>query len=85
MNLPNMKEAKVRTNKKSRVLYDDYYMDSELEILGKDKTYTILTYGCQMNEHDSENIAGIMEDMSYSRVDEIDNATTTYYYLANNQ
>jgi len=74
MNLPNMLEAKIRTSKKSKILYDDYYMDSELEMLGKGKTYTILTYGCQMNEHDSENIAGIMEDMSFRRVNEMDNA-----------
>jgi len=49
-------------------------MDSELENLGKDKNYLILTYGCQMNEHDSENISGIMEDMSYNEVDDMDNA-----------
>ena len=72
MNLPNMKDAKIRTNNKSLIKYDDYVMDSELENLGRNKTYHILTYGCQMNEHDSENIAGIMEDMSYTRVDDMD-------------
>lgn len=29
------------------------------------KTYHIITFGCQMNEHDSENIAGILEAMGY--------------------
>ena len=24
------------------------------------KTYNIITYGCQMNEHDSENIAALL-------------------------
>mgnify|MGYP003288953105 CR=1 FL=1 len=74
MNLPNMKEAKIRTKNKVNIKYDDYVIDSELEVLGKDKNYLILTYGCQMNEHDSENISGIMEDMSYTRVEDMDNA-----------
>lgn len=29
------------------------------------KKYNIITYGCQMNEHDSENIAGLLEAMGY--------------------
>ena len=27
--------------------------------------YHIITYGCQMNEHDSENIAGMLEALGY--------------------
>lgn len=30
------------------------------------KNYHIITYGCQMNEHDSENIAGMLEALNYS-------------------
>ena len=29
------------------------------------KSYHIITYGCQMNEHDSENIAGLLEALGY--------------------
>ena len=29
------------------------------------KKYNIITYGCQMNEHDSENIAGLLEALGY--------------------
>ncbi|MBQ6582803.1 MAG: tRNA (N6-isopentenyl adenosine(37)-C2)-methylthiotransferase MiaB [Mogibacterium sp.] len=29
------------------------------------KTYHIITFGCQMNEHDSENIAGMLEALGY--------------------
>ena len=30
---------------------------------GRPGTYSIVTYGCQMNAHDSEKIAGMLEDM----------------------
>ena len=31
-------------------------------------TYYIRTFGCQMNEHDSERLAGLLEDEGYERV-----------------
>src|SRR6185312_15199121 len=31
------------------------------------RTYDIRTYGCQMNVHDSERIAGLLEDAGYVR------------------
>ena len=34
------------------------------------KTYNIVTFGCQMNEHDSENIAGMLENMGYIKNEE---------------
>ena len=30
------------------------------------KKYTIITYGCQMNEHDSEQISYILENLGYT-------------------
>ncbi len=33
------------------------------------RTYDIRTYGCQMNVHDSERIAGLLEDAGYVRAD----------------
>jgi tRNA-2-methylthio-N6-dimethylallyladenosine synthase len=32
------------------------------------RTYEIRTYGCQMNAHDSERLAGLLEDAGYQRV-----------------
>ncbi len=32
----------------------------------ENKTYHITTFGCQMNEHDSEKLAGMLEQMGYS-------------------
>ncbi len=39
-----------------------------------DPSYYIETYGCQMNEHDSEVMAGILEKMGYRRVPELEAA-----------
>lgn len=36
---------------------------------GRKKTYHVLTYGCQMNEHDSEKIAGILNSIGYEESD----------------
>ena len=38
------------------------------------KNYHIITYGCQMNEHDSEKLAGMLEDMGYNKTDELEEA-----------
>ncbi len=37
---------------------------------GKRKTFNILTYGCQMNEHDSEKISGILNSIGYEETDD---------------
>ena len=74
MNLPNLKEAKVRTNKKIRIIKDDYKIDSEMKKIGEGKKYYIKTYGCQMNVHDSENLAAILEDMSFSASESMEDA-----------
>ncbi len=34
------------------------------------KRYLVRTFGCQMNEHDSERIAGLLEDDGYERTDD---------------
>ncbi|TMK82625.1 MAG: tRNA (N6-isopentenyl adenosine(37)-C2)-methylthiotransferase MiaB, partial [Actinobacteria bacterium] len=38
------------------------------------KTYFIRTYGCQMNEHDSERIAGLLEMNGYVRAFDAESA-----------
>jgi tRNA-2-methylthio-N6-dimethylallyladenosine synthase len=37
--------------------------------VGEGKTYEIRTYGCQMNAHDSERVAGLLEDAGYTKAD----------------
>lgn len=73
MNLPNTLNAKVRGKSRVDVLYDDYNT-CEIDNIGNDKKYLILTYGCQMNVHDSEYIAGIMDDLGYTSTLEMDEA-----------
>jgi len=70
MNLPNMHDAKIRNKSTVNYLYDDY----ESYDLAHNQKYLILTYGCQMNEHDSEYISGIMEDMGYQKTEEMTDA-----------
>ena len=74
MNLPKAQEARVRTDKYSIIKRDDYVIPEAIKHVGKDKKYCIITYGCQMNVHDSENIKAIMEQLGYSRLEEIDHA-----------
>ena len=38
------------------------------------RTYAIRTFGCQMNEHDSERIAGLLEDDGYQRASALEEA-----------
>jgi len=59
--LPNMQEAKKRTDKLVDILYDSYKNEKTINNL----TYNIKTYGCQMNVRDSEVMAAILEDMGF--------------------
>lgn len=38
------------------------------------KYYHIVTYGCQMNVHESEKIAGILADLGYKSCDSVNSA-----------
>ncbi len=37
---------------------------------GRPRTYAVRTFGCQMNEHDSERAAGLLEAVGYRRADD---------------
>ena len=59
MKTPNMLNAKKRNVKAPEyVSYDKKY-----DKFGKNKKYYVRTYGCQMNEHDSEKIKGMLESV----------------------
>ncbi len=63
MNRPDYNEARKRTKEmvKTRV----FTLDDKYRKIGQDKKFFLKTYGCQMNEHDSENIKGMLNEMSF--------------------
>ena len=68
MILPNYNEAKKRG--KAEVIREDYKLDADYKDIGKNKTYYVKTYGCQMNEHDSENIKAMLEALGFTEVED---------------
>ena len=74
MNLPNLEKARIRNKQDTKIKRDDYVIPDSATDIGIGKHYHILTYGCQMNVHDSENIAAIMEEMKYTKCDKMEDA-----------
>ena len=74
MNLPSLEEARKRTKKEVLTKTNEYIVKENLKKLGLNKKYFVKTYGCQMNEHDTENIKAILEDMSFTEVDNMEEA-----------
>ena len=71
---PSYSEARKRTKEEVKVLTDAYIMNNELSKLGIGKKYHIITYGCQANVRDSETIKAILEDMSFTETDNMEEA-----------
>ena len=72
MKLPDYTLAKKRNSEK--VEREEYILSDELKNIGKNKTYYVKTYGCQMNEHDSENIKAMLEELGFSEVEDYEKA-----------
>ena len=70
---PDLKQAKRRGKEEVQVLQFEAIPEDMREI-GRGKHYLIKTYGCQMNVHDSETIAGILQSMGYSPTDREEDA-----------
>ena len=65
MNLPNLKEARIRSDKKVKYLEND----NNIKEVFKGKKYFLKTYGCQMNVHDSEEIRKYLEMLGFSETE----------------
>ena len=72
MHLPDYKEARSRNKKKYNRI--DFRIDDNIEKKYVGKKYFIKTYGCQMNEHDSENLSAMLEAMGFVKVDDYNDA-----------
>lgn len=71
MNLPNLKEARIRSDKKVDYIYLNENYDKNFL---KGKKYFLKTYGCQMNVHDSEEISARLESLGLSKTDTLEEA-----------
>jgi len=67
---PSLKDAKKR-GKEEVQYHKDFTIDEQFRGMGNGRKFYIRTYGCQMNEHDSEVMAGIFMALGYEPTDDI--------------
>ena len=72
MQLPDLDKARKRT--RSEVKIDHFKLLDKYKNLGSNKTYYVKTYGCQMNEHDSENICGLLDSCGFTKNDDMESS-----------
>ena len=72
MHLPNYNDARTRDKREYKRVF--FQIDNKLKNKYKGKKYFIKTYGCQMNEHDSETIAALLEELGFTLADSYLNA-----------
>src|SRR5690625_3315684 len=61
---PNINKSRKRGRDDIEVHYD-FTIAEDMRNIGQDKKFLIRTYGCQMNDHDTEVMAGILSEMGY--------------------
>ncbi|WP_078554555.1 tRNA (N6-isopentenyl adenosine(37)-C2)-methylthiotransferase MiaB [Bacillus alkalicellulosilyticus] len=69
---PDFKEGKRRGKEEIKVVR--YEVPEEMKKIGVGKKFLVRTYGCQMNYHDTENMAGILLEMGFSETEETTDA-----------
>lgn len=71
MKLPSYDEAKKRLNAKRKIVC---FNDEIKSSIGSGKKYFLKTYGCQMNERDSESLKALTENLGFTRCDDYNDA-----------
>ena len=69
MNQPVLTENEETSRQRSFIAMDQQMLLSEKQAKGRSLTYCLKTFGCQMNEKQSEVVAGIMDEIGYVRTD----------------
>ncbi|WP_026692403.1 tRNA (N6-isopentenyl adenosine(37)-C2)-methylthiotransferase MiaB [Peribacillus kribbensis] len=70
---PSLKDAKKR-GKEEVKYHNDFAIPEEFRGMGEGRKFYIRTYGCQMNEHDTEVMAGIFMALGYEPTDGVEDA-----------
>ena len=70
MHTPDLKIA----GNRNKVDINHKFLDLEIKPLYKGKKYFLRTYGCQMNVHESEKIAAILEGLGYEACEKREDA-----------
>ncbi|MGX6441904.1 tRNA (N6-isopentenyl adenosine(37)-C2)-methylthiotransferase MiaB [Neobacillus sp. K501] len=70
---PSLKDAKKR-GKEEVKYHNDFAIPEEFRGMGEGRKFYIRTYGCQMNEHDTEVMAGIFLALGYEPTDNTEDA-----------
>ncbi|TFJ94731.1 tRNA (N6-isopentenyl adenosine(37)-C2)-methylthiotransferase MiaB [Lentibacillus salicampi] len=70
---PNLNKARKRGRDDVEVHYD-FGIPEDMENIGEGRKFMIRTYGCQMNEHDTEVMAGILSEMGYESTNDTEEA-----------
>lgn len=70
---PSLKDAKKR-GKEEVQYHKDFDIPEEFIGMGQGRKFYIRTFGCQMNEHDTEVMAGIFIGLGYEPTDSVEDA-----------
>lgn len=70
---PSLKDAR-RRGKEEIKYHDDFDIDERFKGMGNGRKFYIRTYGCQMNEHDTEVMAGIFMNLGYQATETVEDA-----------
>ena len=72
MRLPDFKEARTRDIRNYKTV--EFKLDESIKNKYKGMTFHVKTYGCQMNEHDSENIKALLKSIGFEEVEDYEKA-----------